>query len=210
MTIFEFMDASSFKSWGISVVAQWVKNLTQCLWGYRSDPWPCSVGRGSNTAASCGRGCRCGSYLALLWLWHRLAAAALIQPLDWELPSAAGVTIKRKKSNKVMILSWARHKFGIIPSPYPSQDKYFYTNIASFLWQARPFLIFFVFFCFFFLDNSFLGGGGFIGSIQEFLGQGFNPSHSCDLHYICGNARSLIHCTELGIKLMLQQEMLDS
>ena len=33
----------------------------------------------------------------LLWLWCRSAAAALIQPLAWELPYAAGVALKRKK-----------------------------------------------------------------------------------------------------------------
>ena len=33
----------------------------------------------------------------LLWLWHRPAAAAPIQPLAWELPYAAGVAIKGKK-----------------------------------------------------------------------------------------------------------------
>ena len=32
----------------------------------------------------------------LLWLWYRLAAAALIQPLAWELPYAAGVALKKK------------------------------------------------------------------------------------------------------------------
>ena len=35
--------------------------------------------------------------LVLLWLWYRLAVAALIQPLAWELPYAAGVPIERKK-----------------------------------------------------------------------------------------------------------------
>ena len=33
----------------------------------------------------------------LLWLWYRLTAAAVIQPLAWESPCAAGVVIKRKK-----------------------------------------------------------------------------------------------------------------
>ena len=33
---------------------------------------------------------------ALLWLWCRLAAAALIRPLAWELPYALGVALKRK------------------------------------------------------------------------------------------------------------------
>ena len=37
---------------------------------------------------------------ALLWLWHRLAAVALIVPLAWELPYAAGVTLKKSKTNK--------------------------------------------------------------------------------------------------------------
>ena len=36
--------------------------------------------------------------LTLLWLWCRSAAAALIQPLAWELPYAAGVTRKKEKN----------------------------------------------------------------------------------------------------------------
>ena len=35
--------------------------------------------------------------LALLFLWRRLAAAAQIQPLAWELPNASGVALKKKK-----------------------------------------------------------------------------------------------------------------
>ena len=37
---------------------------------------------------------------ALLWLWRRLAAAALIQPLAWELPFALGAALKRKRKKK--------------------------------------------------------------------------------------------------------------
>jgi len=37
-----------------------------------------------------------GSDLALLWLWHRLAAAALIGPLAWELPYATGAALKKQ------------------------------------------------------------------------------------------------------------------
>ena len=33
-----------------------------------------------------------------LWLWYRLAAAALIHPLAWELPYATGAALKEKKS----------------------------------------------------------------------------------------------------------------
>ena len=35
--------------------------------------------------------------LGLLWLWHRLAATALIQPLAWEPPYAAGAALKRQQ-----------------------------------------------------------------------------------------------------------------
>ena len=45
----------------ISGLAQWVK--------------------GSGVAVSCSVGCRLSSDLALLWLWHRLVAAAPIPPL---------------------------------------------------------------------------------------------------------------------------------
>ena len=34
----------------------------------------------------------------LRWLWRRLVAAALIQPLAWEAPYAVGVTLKRQKT----------------------------------------------------------------------------------------------------------------
>ena len=54
---------------------------------------------------SCGVGCRHGSDVALLWLWCRLAATALIRP-----PYATGVTLekekrlKKKKKKKVSFL----------------------------------------------------------------------------------------------------------
>ena len=48
---------------------------------------------------SCGVGRRCGSDSMLLWLWCRLAAAAVIQPLAWEPPYATGATLKRQKKN---------------------------------------------------------------------------------------------------------------
>ena len=45
---------------------------------------------------NCGVGCRCSSDPALLWLWHRPAAAAPIQILAWERPYAADVSLKKK------------------------------------------------------------------------------------------------------------------
>ena len=47
-------------------------------------------------AMSCGVGRRHGSDLPLLWLWPRLAAIALIQPLAWEPPYPASVALKGK------------------------------------------------------------------------------------------------------------------
>ena len=49
---------------------------------------------------SCGVGHRRGLAPALLWLWCRLAAIALIRPLAWELPYAAGVALKRQKKKE--------------------------------------------------------------------------------------------------------------
>ena len=51
-------------------------------------------GLGSGVAESCRVGHRRGSDLVLLWLWHRLAAVALIQHLAWEPPYAAHVALK--------------------------------------------------------------------------------------------------------------------
>ena len=38
--------------------------------------------------------------LALLRLWHRLAATAMIRPLAWEPPHAAGAALKKTKDKK--------------------------------------------------------------------------------------------------------------
>ena len=56
---------------------------------------------------SCGVGCRCGSVLALLWLWCRMVATVLIQHLAWEPTYAVGVTLKKeKKKNFCRVLLW--------------------------------------------------------------------------------------------------------
>ena len=47
-------------------------------------------------AESCGVAHRCSSNPVLVWLWHRPAATALIRPLAWERPYAAGVALKSK------------------------------------------------------------------------------------------------------------------
>ena len=49
---------------------------------------------------SCGVGCRCGSDLALLWLWRRPAATVLIRLLAWKPPNAAGAALEKAKRQK--------------------------------------------------------------------------------------------------------------
>ena len=78
-------------------MAQCGKNPTS-IHGF--DPWPHSVGERSSVAVGCSVGCRHGSDLALLWLWYRPAAIALICFLVWEHPYAPGVPIKKKRERE--------------------------------------------------------------------------------------------------------------
>ena len=75
-------------------MAQWVKNETSIPEHSGSIPGLSQWLKGSRDPMSCGIGCRHGSDPVLLWLWHRLVAAALIQPLAWKLPYATRVAIK--------------------------------------------------------------------------------------------------------------------
>ena len=78
-------------------MAQQVKNPTSICEDVGSIPGHTQSVKEYGVAMSCGVGHRCGSDLALLWLWHRLAATVLIRSLAWELPYAMGVALKRKK-----------------------------------------------------------------------------------------------------------------
>ena len=60
---------------------------------------------------SCGVGHRQGSDLALLWLWTRLGATALIHHLSWKPLYAMGVALKKKKTkNKNKYKNGERNK----------------------------------------------------------------------------------------------------
>ena len=85
---------------GVPIVARW---LTNRLISYES--------KGSILASlsglrvwSCGVGRRFGSDLALLWLWHRPAATALIRPLAWKPSYATGLALKRQNKIGLVIL----------------------------------------------------------------------------------------------------------
>ena len=58
---------------------------------------------------SCDEGHGCGPDPELLWQWHRLAAKALIGPLAWEPPYAAGVALKRQRDKKKKSLLTDHH-----------------------------------------------------------------------------------------------------
>jgi len=53
-------------------------------------------------AMSCGIGRKGGSDPALLWLWCRPVATALIGPLAWEPPYAVGAALKRQTNKKII------------------------------------------------------------------------------------------------------------
>ena len=55
-------------------------------------------------AVSCSVDCRCGLDLALLWLWYRPEATALISSLAWEPPYAAALKRQKKKSHSFIHL----------------------------------------------------------------------------------------------------------
>ena len=84
----------------------WKKFKLICSEGF--DPFPGSVGWGSIIAVCGAIGCPCSLDPVLLWLWHRLQAVALIQPLAWELPYAVGAALNKKvqkKKKKISIMS---------------------------------------------------------------------------------------------------------
>ena len=60
---------------------------------------------------SCGVSCRCSLDPVLLWLWHRLAAVALIRPLAWELPHAVGAAEEREREKDVFWTPTLRENF---------------------------------------------------------------------------------------------------
>ena len=61
---------------------------------------------------SCVVGRRRSSDPALLWLWCRLAATALIRPLAWETPYAASAALKKQKPKKQKRKKAVRQQIG--------------------------------------------------------------------------------------------------
>lgn len=82
---------------GVPFVAQPVKDLAGIHEGAGLSP---DLAQWDKDPALPQVGCRCGSDLVLLWLWCQPAAAALIQPLAWKFPYAAGIDLRKKKKKR--------------------------------------------------------------------------------------------------------------
>ena len=61
------------------------------------------MGQGSSVTMGCGVGCRGGLDPALMCLWHRPSAVAMIWPLVWDPPYAESLALKSKKEEKKKI-----------------------------------------------------------------------------------------------------------
>ena len=73
--------------WGVPVVAQWLTNPT----------------RNHEVAGSVPALAQWVNDPALLWLWRRPVATALIRSLAWEPPYAMGVALKIKKKKEMIL-----------------------------------------------------------------------------------------------------------
>ena len=82
-------------------------------------------------------GCRHGLDPSLMWLWRRLAATALIRPLAWEPPYAAGSALEKAKQTnkqKKKVYDFACPKAPSAGSIWPRvSDNYFLKLVHNFL-----------------------------------------------------------------------------
>ena len=81
-------------------MAQWLMNPTGNHEVVGSIPGLSQWVKDLAVVVSYGVGCRRGSDLAWLWLWHRLAVAAPIRLLVWEPQYALGAVLEKDKNKQ--------------------------------------------------------------------------------------------------------------
>jgi len=149
---------------------------------------------------SCSVNLRLGSDMMLLWLWHRPAATSPIQPLAWDPPYATSVDLESKKKKKKKRRR-RRKKEKIYSLNNFQVCNTVLLIIVALLYIRSP--DFFV--CFFLLAALWH---------MEFLGQGSDLRHSCNLCCSCHKAGSFNPLCLLALKrrrcsYCSQQELLD-
>ena len=72
---------------------------------------------------SCGVGCRRVSDPALLWLWCRPVATALIRPLAWEPPYTVSVALKHTNKRKPLAHSKSNYEREVNSNSVLSQER---------------------------------------------------------------------------------------
>ena len=75
-------------------------------------------------AVSCRVSPRQGLDLALLWLWYRPMATALIQPVSWKPLYAMGAALKRQKKKKELGVQYHRIYYSFIDICYATAKYY--------------------------------------------------------------------------------------
>ena len=114
------------------------------------------------------------------------AAAVPNRSLAWELPHATGAAVKRKKKKKKKKKKYSQN----LITDFFSQRKHSFPcsrNAMITLWSKAEKL-----------ENNDIIFSSCTHGIWKFLGQGLNPSRSCNLRHGCGNASSLTHFATAG------------
>ena len=88
---------TSKRETGVSVMVQWLKNTTVPM---RTQVQSLALLSGWRILCCLELWCSCRCSSDPMWLWCRLVATALIQPLTWKLVHAASAALKTNKTKQ--------------------------------------------------------------------------------------------------------------